>query len=183
VSRIILVRHGRAAAGWDADLDPGLDDLGREQAIAAADALHPLGPLPVYSSPLRRCRETAEPLAARWGSDITIERGVGEVESPTADLRQRGEWLRVFMAGTWAEQLPELHVWRQRVLGTLIGMEGDDAVVFSHFIAINVAVGAALDDPRVICFTPDNCSRTELRIDGGRFDVVELGGEARTRVN
>lgn len=183
MSHLILVRHGKAAAGWDADLDPGLDETGRRQAGDVADGLALFGPLPIYSSPLRRCQETAAPLAARWVTEVTIEPGVGEVESPTPDLAARGEWLRGFMGGTWAEQPPELHVWRQRVLGTLVGLEGEDAVVFSHFIAINVAVGAALDDPRVIVFAPDNCSRTEIRVDGGRLEVVEMGGQARTRVN
>ena len=32
----------------------------------------------------------------------------------------------------------------------------EDTVVVSHFVAINVAVGAALDDPRVTCFRPDS---------------------------
>ena len=36
MTRLILVRHGRAAGGWDDDLDPGLDDLGRAQAEAMA---------------------------------------------------------------------------------------------------------------------------------------------------
>ena len=54
VSRLILVRHGRAAGGWDDDLDPGLDDLGRAQAEAMADLVAPLGPLPILVSPLRR---------------------------------------------------------------------------------------------------------------------------------
>ena len=34
--RLTLVRHGRAAAGWGDDLDPGLDDLGRAQAESVA---------------------------------------------------------------------------------------------------------------------------------------------------
>ncbi len=30
--RLVLVRHGRAAAGWDTHPDPALDDVGRAQA-------------------------------------------------------------------------------------------------------------------------------------------------------
>ncbi len=63
--RITMVRHGQAAAGFSDDLDPGLSALGREQADAAAAALAPIGPQPIIASPLRRCRETAAPLAAR----------------------------------------------------------------------------------------------------------------------
>ena len=54
---IYMVRHGKAAAGFAGHPDPGLDDLGRSQALATAAALAPLGPLPVYSSPLARARE------------------------------------------------------------------------------------------------------------------------------
>ena len=61
--RLHLVRHGRATGGWDVDPDPGLDPLGVEQADRLVERLAPLGPLPVVTSPLRRCRETAAPLA------------------------------------------------------------------------------------------------------------------------
>ena len=70
--RLILVRHGRAAAGWGADLDPGLDELGRTQAENVAKVLAPQGPLPIVTSPLRRCQETAAPLAALWQNAATL---------------------------------------------------------------------------------------------------------------
>ena len=63
-----LVRHGRAAAGWDADPDPGLDATGRGQALAVAARLAALPPRPVATSPYLRCRETAQPVADRWGT-------------------------------------------------------------------------------------------------------------------
>jgi broad specificity phosphatase PhoE len=147
-----------------------------------ADALHLFGPLPLYTSPLRRCQETADALARRWGIEPTIDEGVGEVESPTTDLASRGEWLRGLMRGTWDEQAPDVLAWRRRVIETLIRLGDDDAVICSHFIAINVAVGEAMGDRRVVNFAPDNCSRTELKVEGGRLEVVELGGQARTVV-
>ena len=45
--RITMVRHGQAAAGFSDDLDPGLSELGRAQAEAAADALAAIGPQPM----------------------------------------------------------------------------------------------------------------------------------------
>lgn len=39
MAELYLVRHGRAAAGWDTALDPSLDQLGREQAAATASKL------------------------------------------------------------------------------------------------------------------------------------------------
>jgi broad specificity phosphatase PhoE len=180
---VVLVRHGKAAAGWSDDLDPGLDDLGRQQAEVMADALHLFGPLPLYSSPLARCYETAQVLGDRWGVEPVVTPDVGEVESPTADLAERGSWLRGFMAGRWSAQPPELLAWRQRVVDFLLSIEHQDSVVVSHFVAINAAVSWALGDDRVIVFAPDNCSRTELKIEGGRLEVVELGGTATTHVN
>ena len=146
-----------------------------------AETLAPRGPLPLLSSPLRRCRETAAALAAQWGEEPVIEPGVGEVESPVVELAQRGPWLRAFMAGTWDGQPPELVAWRQRVLDTLLGLD-QDTVVVTHFIAINAAVGAATDDRRVVCFAPDNCSRTEMAAEAGSLRVVRLGDVAPTVV-
>jgi broad specificity phosphatase PhoE len=180
---VVLVRHGKAAAGWSEEPDPGLDDLGRRQAEAMADRLHLFGPLPLWSSPLRRCVETAEALGDRWGVEPVISADVGEVESPTSDLADRGAWLRGFMASTWSQQPPELVAWRQRVVDFLLATEGQDCVVVSHFVAIDALVGHAKGEDRVVVFAPDNCSITELKVEGGRLEVVELGGEARTFVN
>jgi broad specificity phosphatase PhoE len=190
-----MIRHGKAAAGWDADADPGLDDLGRTQAEAAADDIEKRvgAPLPVLSSPLRRCRETAEPLSGRWGLQPVIEPRVAEVPSPVEDLRARGEWLRSIMAGTWADAVAagdgkhtaydsKLLAWRQSVVDALLELE-NDTVIFSHFIAINVALGHAVEDPRVICFKPDNGSVTVFETKGSTLSLLEQGREADTKVN
>ncbi|HVM07392.1 MAG TPA: histidine phosphatase family protein [Acidimicrobiales bacterium] len=183
MGHVVLVRHGRAAAAWDADADPGLDEAGQRQAEQMASSLVLFGPLPLYSSPLRRCVETAQALGARWGVEPVIDPHVGEVESPTNDLAERGTWLRAFMQQTWDDQPQPLLDWRDRVVEAIrrIGDEGD-AVIVSHFVAINAVVSHATGDPRVISFAPDNCSRTEVKVDGGRIEVVELGGQARTLV-
>ena len=82
MTRVYMVRHGRAAAGWNVDPDPGLDDLGRSQSLAVASKLSSLGPLAVMSSPLLRCQQTAFPLATAWKQDVVIEPLVGEIPSP-----------------------------------------------------------------------------------------------------
>jgi len=138
---LVLVRHGRAAAGWGEDLDPGLDDVGRAQAQTAANVLVPLGPLPVVVSPLRRARETAAPLEERWGVIATVDPSVGEIDSPSPDLGQREAWLRELMRGTWSDA-PALAPWRLGVIAALAGI-GTDAVVVSHFVAINAAIGSS----------------------------------------
>jgi broad specificity phosphatase PhoE len=182
VTRLVLVRHGEAAAGFAADADPGLSAAGQQQARAVAERLAAdLEPAPILVSPLRRCRQTAAPLEERWGLRALVDPAVGEVESPTSDLAGRGTWLRTFMQSSWDEADAALAAWRESVVQRLLQIE-NDTVVVSHFIAINAAVGAAMGDGRVVCFRPDNCSRTVLDVRDGALHVVELGGEAVTVV-
>ena len=54
-----------------------------------------------------------------------------------------------------------------------------DVTVFCHFIAINVAVGAALGDDRLIVFRPDNGSITKIAANNGKLELVALGSEAQ----
>jgi broad specificity phosphatase PhoE len=181
VSRLVLVRHGRAAAGWDADRDPGLDAVGLGQAEAAAADLAPEGPLPVVVSPMRRTRETAAALERVWEVVATAEPAVGEIRAPVDDLAGRGAWLRAIYAGRWSEQEPALLRWRDQLLAAL-GALHRDTVVVTHFFGINVAVGAASGDDHLVCFRPDNCSRTILENEGGRLRLVQLGSEGVTSV-
>ncbi|MGW9404171.1 histidine phosphatase family protein [Arthrobacter sp. NPDC055585] len=65
MATVILVRHGRTtanASGLLAGRTPGvsLDDTGREQAAAAGDRLAVVPLVGVVSSPLERCRQTAQ---------------------------------------------------------------------------------------------------------------------------
>jgi probable phosphomutase (TIGR03848 family) len=69
VTTLLLVRHGRTAAnaaavlaGWTPGVE--LDELGRSQAQALAERLRPVPLAAIVSSPLDRCRQTAEAVAA-----------------------------------------------------------------------------------------------------------------------
>jgi broad specificity phosphatase PhoE len=176
-----LVRHGHAAAGFSADPDPGLDDLGREQARTMAAALAPLGPLPVVVSPLRRTRETAGALESLWGREAVVDERVAEIPSPTTDLEARGAWLRAAMAGTWADLGAEYTSWRGALVDAVCSL-ADDTVVVSHFVAINAVVGWSTGDDRVMCAPLANCSVTTVTTRAGRLEVVELGATAVTEV-
>ncbi|MBX3491149.1 histidine phosphatase family protein [Parvibaculum sp.] len=190
---IYMIRHGEAAAGWDADADPGLSDKGRAQSEAVAREIETrVGRrLPILSSPLRRCRETSEPLAASWAAAPAIEPRVAEIPSPIEDVADRGPWLRRLMAGTWeAAALPEntangkldLLAWRRAVVDALTERT-EDTVIFSHFIAINVAAGWATGDNRLVAFRPDNCSVTIFETSGTAMKLIEQGREGDTKVN
>ncbi len=181
MTRVRLVRHGHAAAGFSAATDPGLDELGRTQAAAMADHLAPLGPLPLVSSPLRRTRETAASLEASWGLPSRIDPRVAEIPSPTDDLSERGAWLSRAMAGTWADLGAGLERWRDQLVAAVLELDVDTVVV-SHFVAINALVGWASGDDRVMAVRLDNCSITTLDTDGLGLRVVELGAVATTEV-
>lgn len=183
MTRIYMVRHGQAAARYGQSADPGLDALGQEQALRAANRLVSLGPLAILSSPLARARETAAPLAKLWNADIAIEPAVAEIPSPDIELSKRAEWLGKIMAGSWRNVPPPLMQWREALI-ELLTLLTPDTVVFSHYVALNVAYGAAVGDDRVTAFSPDNCSITIFETDGSRLSLIERGSEAPlTKVN
>jgi broad specificity phosphatase PhoE len=180
-----LVRHGRAVTGWDRDPDPGLDELGAAQAQAVADRLAPLGavrPPAIVTSPLRRCQETAEPLARRWGVTPVVEAAVGEIPSPEGvPMEDRVEWLREVMGGTWSELGDRYTTFRDSVVA-FVAARAEDTVVFSHFVAINAVLGACLADDRMVIRKLDNTSITVVEVSGGSFSLVEGGHEADTLI-
>ena len=180
--RLYLVRHGKAAAAFSEAPDPSLDATGMAQAETMAERMAPLGPMPIITSPLRRTRETAMPLEKRWRFTARIEPAVSEIPSPITDPAARGAWLRDVMADVWSAQAAELRAWRQQVVDALVALPRPTVVV-THFVAINVAVGFAERDDRVVGFAPDNCSVTVLDVEGdGRLRLVRRGVERATQV-
>ena len=71
VRRLVMLRHGQTAfnlgSRMQGQLDTELTELGRAQAIAAAEALAKHQPLLIVSSDLRRAYETAVALQERTG--------------------------------------------------------------------------------------------------------------------
>jgi len=175
--RLYLVRHGNASTTWEpGDFDPGLSELGRTQAEARADQLARKGPIALLSSPLRRARETAAALERRWKAVVQVDSRVGEITADGIAPEQRREWLKATLQRRWRELGRPLDRWRNDVLEALLAVT-QDTVVFSHYVAINVAVGYALGDDRVACFRPANCSCSIVEVQGRQFRVVELGSE------
>ena len=188
MARLYLIRHGKPASTWGGDDDdPGLDETGQAQARAARDWLLALPegqrPTRVVSSPLRRCRETAEPTAAALGVALEIDPRVGEIPTPTAlSAEARGPWLRKAFAGTWAEIDGDLDydAWRRDIAASLVARGG--TAVFSHFVATNAVVSQLLRDPNVLAFRPDHTSITVLETDGATLTLMQKGHEATTGV-
>jgi broad specificity phosphatase PhoE len=178
--RLYLVRHGEPAAAWGEHDDPGLTPKGRAQAQAAALTLFDQGLRTAITSPLKRCRETAAPFEQLAGKPALIEPRVGEIPTP-AEIADRQTWLRQTMMGRWAEA-PGHGAWRESVVAALIAT-GEDMVVFSHFVAINVALGRATENDAVTIFRPAHCAISVFETDSRTLRLVSLGEEAATRVN
>jgi len=189
MTTLYLVRHAKPAATWGEDPDPGLDDLGREQAAQTAAALAQREkPLPILTSPLRRCRETALPLERLWNRSADVFAPVAEIPAPLLGLAERHVWLQQAMAGTWTEMQakappgsPDFLKWRADVIANIRRLT-EPTVIYTHFIAINVIVGAARGSDAVVCFRPDHASVTIVNTDSETPRLVELGREAVTTV-
>ena len=180
---IYLVRHGEAAASWGQSADPGLSELGQQQAEQAASYLLATVPqdLQLISSPLARALETAQPLARALGKPITRNDIFREIPAPVP-LAERQTWLRQFMQETWQTQESSLQQWREDLYAQLLDLKHPTAV-FTHFLVINAAVGQVQNREETLCFWPDNASVTHLSLNGDVLELVALGDELSTVVN
>ena len=186
-----LIRHGKPISNWGevgADPDPGLDAQGISQAEEAAQVLAALPedarPVRIVSSPLRRCRETAEPLSRLLGLPVEIEPGVAEIPSPKGLAGgARTDWLRGAFSKTWRQIEGDIDyaLWAANVARTVAQYPG--GAVFSHFVSINAAASFALQNELVVQFEPGHASITRFQIEpGGGLLLVEKGASAVTQV-
>lgn len=101
-------------------------------------------------------------------------------------METRVEWLREAMRGTWhdvAQTSGEHYLaYRDEVVQALRQLT-EDTVIFSHFIAINVVLGAAMSDDRLVIASLDNCSVTEVVVGiDGSLAIYSIGREADTLI-
>jgi probable phosphoglycerate mutase len=181
--KIYLIRHGEAAEHWHKADDPGLSELGHQQAAEAAQQLLPqLGAdVRLISSPMVRARETAQPLADALGIAPTIIETFREIPTPV-EKADRHEWLRTIALQDWQVQHNMVQVWRKALLAEL-GTVREHAVVFTHFMVLNAIVGSLQQRDRVVCFLPANASVTTVQWSGSEHQLLELGHQLKTRIN
>jgi len=76
-TRFVLVRHGETTWGAQARFagrrDVPLTAKGRRQAAAVAGRIARLAPVAVLTSPLQRCRNTAQAIAAEVGAPVVVD--------------------------------------------------------------------------------------------------------------
>lgn len=75
--RLVMLRHGQTAynlgSRMQGQLDTDLSELGRAQAVAAAEVLGKLQPLLIVSSDLRRAFDTATKLGEQTGLPVRVD--------------------------------------------------------------------------------------------------------------
>lgn len=88
VRRLVMLRHGQTEYNADSrmqgQLDSQLTDLGRAQAVAAAEVLAKRQPLLIVSSDLHRAYDTAVTLGERTGLPVHVDTRLRETHL--------GEW-------------------------------------------------------------------------------------------
>lgn len=153
---LYLVRHGETAANRESlglgRSDPPLTELGARQAEAVAALLSHVPVAAIWSSPLRRARDTAAKIATAAGVPLTIERGlleldIGDAEGlPLAEVRRRWpEFIESWrgphpeaVAMPGGESLEGLGCRLRPLLPRLQELEPAGIVVVSHAFALRI---------------------------------------------
>lgn len=143
MTQLLLIRHAvndvmkeKKLAGWT----PGvhLNDEGREQAEALAERLRNIPIKAIYSSPLERTRETADPLARALELDVRVRDGLGEVKY--------GEW-----TGRSLEELSKLDEWKiVQIYPSGMRFPGGEAIREMQARVVNELEAIAAEHPRDI---------------------------------
>jgi 2,3-bisphosphoglycerate-dependent phosphoglycerate mutase len=200
MATVLLVRHGRTAAntaGILAGRSPGveLDDVGRQQAAALGERMAPVPIAALVSSPLRRCRQTAQAVLAARSDAVSsstdaglIECGYGEWTGRTLkELSKEKLWTTVqqqpsavrFPGGEAMTEMAARAVGSVRTWDAKITAEHGDAAVWvavSHGDVIKAiladALGTHLDTFQRILVNPASVS--VIRYTAARPYVVTM---------
>ena len=172
-TEVLLVRHADCYDGLngEVDEDPPLSPTGREQARRLAERLRGMEIDAVYSSPLRRARETAELL----GRPLAIDERLVEVAADTSDGFVR------------LEEVPEETVRRMReaVAAAVTAHAGGRVVMVGHGVAIlHYLCDVMRLQPGTLRLLPYYTSvnvvrvKEERRMVGALADIAHLEGMA-----
>ncbi len=178
---------GRAA-------DPPLSPVGRQQADALADWLIEEHVDALYTSPLRRARETAHPLAHRFGLDPEVEEDIAEFDRhaeayvPLEELKASNDprWQQMLDGGYFAEGDLTASEFQAAVVGAIdrivAANQSRTAVVVCHGGVINAYVGHVLGLDEFMVFEPVYTGITRVRASSrGHRMIVTLNEFAHLR--
>jgi phosphoserine phosphatase len=184
MATVYVVRHAETEANRDGRyqgrLDSPLSTLGHRQAAALAEALAGCKVARVISSPLRRCVETALPVAERLGVALEQDNRLIEIA--------HGTWEGRLRAAIEREDAARMHAWR--TAPQAVRFEGGesladvnarwrsfaeshatdpDAIVVTHDVLVRLAILAATNRPLARLWEPqaENAAYAVFEIDAG----------------
>lgn len=194
--KLLFVRHAETTANaegrFQGHADYSLSARGQAQAqlLHSRFLLEELAPTHLYSSPLKRCAETAEIIASSWPTvqywedlqehDVGVLSGLTWVEAVVRypEIDPELEVSRQFAGVEGAESLQNRRERGQRVADGLLFRHAEDDVVVavSHGGILQHILSALLGANRVWGLSIQNTAVFEFDLDVGRWSE---DGEAR----
>jgi len=191
---LIIVRHGLPETVVREDggaADAPLSSTGHEQARRVADWLQRERIDAVYSSPMRRALQTAEPLARSLEHEIRVHQGVAEYDRnsaayvPLEDLKRDNyeEWSRRMKEKAFAEDPDAFRDEVVEAMEEIIGTNrGKRVTVFCHGGVINAWASHVMGTRHVFFFDPTYTSVNRfMAASTGERSVISLNETAHLR--
>lgn len=192
---LILVRHAepdRAATGHERR-DPGLSEYGMNQTrlvaryLAEEDRFDGL-----YSSPLRRARETAEGIAARLGLPVSLVDGLAEFDRNAPeylhfdDLRKaKDPRYSACIAGdlsAWGTDVERFRAEFTAGIESIVRRHRTGRVLaVTHGGVLNGYLGSLVGTDRFFFHRPGNTGISRVQIEDDRARLVSLNELAHLR--
>jgi probable phosphoglycerate mutase len=193
---LLIIRHALPVRRelTEGPADPELAPDGHQQAARLADYLATERIDAIYASPLARARQTADPIADRFGLDVTISAGVAEWDQnspeyvPVEELKAANDprW-QAMLRGEWDSDESE-DDFRRRVLDAVETIvadhRGQRVAIVCHGGVINgyLAHVLGLDDGARGFFYPNYTSINRVAAaSSGERSVVTVNETSHLR--
>jgi broad specificity phosphatase PhoE len=194
-AELFIVRHADAIPGPEEIIPSGIyDDLplsriGREQAQALAERLSKVDFDAIYSSPLRRCLETAAPLAERLHMTPVVVEDLKEIRlGDVRPIPKDGKDLKALSQALQARQIDIVRLaagsgswdaipgsepsgaFRKRVVDAIDDIAhkhiGERVLIFAHGGVVNAYVAQVIGLEKDFFYPAANTSITVVRVSG-----------------
>lgn len=158
---LVLIRHGLPLRN-DESSDPDLSPEGLDQARKVADWLVHEGADAVWSSPMRRAVQTAQPFADHQGHEVRQHHGVAEFDRDSGSYVpmevMKRENYEAWLAFARGEHAMDIEAFSAAVVGALeeviAAHPGQRVAVFCHGGVINVWTAHVLGMAPRLFFEP-----------------------------
>jgi len=188
--RLLLIRHGTAEGNgrFQGHSDVSLSRAGRRELRLLWEKCSRYAVRAVYSSDLRRARQTADAIARNFGLDVDVRPELREVNFGQWEGLSWNQIARSFpkLAAPWIERFPRqaipggepLSAFKKRIAAGIRGIvaanQGQCAVVVTHAGVIRFTLGKALGLParNVFRLAQDSCAVNVI-------DYLEKGAVVR----